>query len=262
MREGVMNEEMAKALRAPFNDALVSKLPKITCGNCSKSQSRNCDKHQKSKCPICQSYITSAHLHLDYVGHAETTDRLLAVDPEWSWEPVAFSPDGLPKLDGNGGLWMRLTVGGVTRLGYGDAQGKNGPNAIKEAIGDGIRNAAMRFGVALDLWAKSDLAAVTADKETGEIAGPPLRQETPRTQAPIDAEGAGAGEPMEPVSLTPKQALWRYAQGLGWSASKMDEEFTSWSKTTELPKGASLRSASDDQVQAFLIDLRSEAQAA
>jgi hypothetical protein len=29
-----------------------------------------------------------------------------------------------------------------------------------------------------------------------------------------------------------------------------------------LPKGASLRSASDDQVQAFLIDLRSEAQAA
>lgn len=111
-------------------------------------------------------------VRLSYVGHADTTDRLLNVDPAWTWEPVAFGPDGLPAFDKAGGLWIRLTVLGVTRLGYGDAQGKTGPNAVKEAIGDGIRNAAMRFGVALDLWAKGD-------REFGEQE--PVQGNAPRT---------------------------------------------------------------------------------
>ena len=59
-------------------------------------------------------------------------------------------------VDEFGGLWIRLTVCGVTRLGYGDAGGRKGPNAIKESIGDAIRNAGMRFGLALDLWCKGD----------------------------------------------------------------------------------------------------------
>ena len=54
-------------------------------------------------------------------------------------------------------MWIRLTVCGVTRLGYGDAQGKSGGNAMKERIGDALRNAAMRFGAALDLWHKGEL---------------------------------------------------------------------------------------------------------
>ncbi len=94
---------------------------------------------------------------LDYVGHAAITDRLLTVDPEWSWAPLALDPRGLPCFDEYGGLWIRLTVLGVTRLGYGDAAGKKGPNAVKEAIGDALRNAGMRFGLALDLWHKGDL---------------------------------------------------------------------------------------------------------
>jgi hypothetical protein len=89
---------------------------------------------------------------LDYVGHAATTSRLLEVDPEWTWEPMAVGPNGEPLMT-NGGLWIRLTVCGVTRIGFGD--GKN----PKEIIGDAIRNAAMRFGVALDLWSKEDLGA-------------------------------------------------------------------------------------------------------
>ena len=88
---------------------------------------------------------------LDYVGHAAVTDRLLTVDPEWSWEPFAVSPEGLPALDRSGNLWIRLTVCGVTRIGVGDGK------SAKECIGDAIRNAAMRFGVALDLWAKENL---------------------------------------------------------------------------------------------------------
>ena len=87
------------------------------------------------------------------------TDRLLDVDPTWCWEPLSLNEAGLPATDHNGGLWIRLTVCGVTRLGYGDADGKQGGNAVKEAIGDAIRNAAMRFGAALDLWHKGDLHA-------------------------------------------------------------------------------------------------------
>jgi hypothetical protein len=95
-------------------------------------------------------------IFLDFVGHGWLTQRFLDVDPEWNWEPVAFDENGLPRLDEFGGLWIRLTLCGVTRIGYGDASGKKGPNAVKEAIGDALRNAGMRFGAALDLWCKGD----------------------------------------------------------------------------------------------------------
>lgn len=95
---------------------------------------------------------------LAYVGHAAITGRLLDVDPAWNWEPLATTVDGLPlfDLDGQGraiGLWIRLTVCGVTRLGYGSCP-PGQFDAVKVLVGDALRNAAMRFGVALDLWVK------------------------------------------------------------------------------------------------------------
>ena len=101
--------------------------------------------------------IPKGGLKLDYVGHAALTKRLLETDLEWSWEPFAIGADGLPKLDEAGGLWIRLTVCGITRNGYGDAGNSKGTQAVKEAIGDALRNAGMRFGAALDLWHKGDL---------------------------------------------------------------------------------------------------------
>lgn len=103
------------------------------------------------------SYLPKGGAKLAYVGHAALTDRLLQADPAWSWEPLACDERGLPALDEAGGLWIRLTVCGVTRLGYGDAGQKKGGDAMKERIGDALRNAAMRFGAALDLWHKGDL---------------------------------------------------------------------------------------------------------
>lgn len=96
---------------------------------------------------------------LDYVGHAAVTDRLLTVDPEWTWEPMALDAQGLPALDQAGNLWIRLTVAGVTRIGVGDGK------SMKERIGDAIRNAAMRFGVALDLWTKDELESGHAEEK-------------------------------------------------------------------------------------------------
>ena len=105
------------------------------------------------------SYLPKGGTKLAYVGHAALTHRLLDVDPLWTWEPLAFDAKGLPAIDDTGGLWIRLTVCGVTRLGYGDAGQKKGGDAMKERIGDALRNAAMRFGAALDLWHKGELHA-------------------------------------------------------------------------------------------------------
>lgn len=149
-----ITEEQQAALRAPFPPEVIGKLPRVTCKACRDSRGKVCDRHHKSRCDVCNQWISSAHIHLDYVGHADATDRLLQVDPEWTWEPVAFDQRGLPARDELGGMWIRLTVAGVTRLGYGHAGDKSGGDAIKEVIGDAIRNAAMRFGVSLDLWRK------------------------------------------------------------------------------------------------------------
>lgn len=105
------------------------------------------------------NYLPKGGVKLAYIGHAALTDRLLDVDPAWTWEPLALDDRGLPALDEVGGLWIKLTVCGVTRLGYGDAGAKKGGDAMKERIGDALRNAAMRFGAALELWHKGELHA-------------------------------------------------------------------------------------------------------
>lgn len=141
-------EQLARLqrLRVPVEAHYISRLP--------KPYSKDAPK---SKCNECGGYHGQPAVHLDYVGHAATTHMLLEADAAWSWEPLAMTPEGLPKLDSDGGLWIKLTVAGVTRLGYGDAGQKKGPDAMKERIGDAIRNAAMRFGVALELWHKGVL---------------------------------------------------------------------------------------------------------
>lgn len=143
-------------LREPFKPHQISKLPKPT-----KQQTdavRN-DFKTGIRCKLCGAWHHKDVVHLDYVGHAALTDRLLDADPNWNWEPLAFTDKGTPLRDENGGLWIKLTVCGVTRYGYGNADGKTGGDAIKELIGDALRNAAMRFGAALDLWHKGDLHA-------------------------------------------------------------------------------------------------------
>jgi hypothetical protein len=152
-----MTPEQQKALRAQFPESEIGQLPRATCKDCSKG---NCAQHKKQKCGICHAYITTAHIHLDFVGHAELTDRLLEVDPDWTWEPMGVTPDGVPVVERHGSnlvMWGRLTLCGVTRPGVGSALAAK-DDAHKELIGDFLRNAAMRFGVALDLWRKSEKA--------------------------------------------------------------------------------------------------------
>lgn len=160
-----MTPEKATALRKPFPPESVGQLPK-------------------------------GGQMLDYVGHAAVTDRLLTVDSEWSWEPMALDQYGSPMLDKEGNLWIKLTICGVTRLGVGDGK------SMKERVGDAIRNAAMRFGVALDLWAKENLvefamSANTSARKAQEaaeqdhpegVAGPLI---PPTTDKPMTARTRG-----------------------------------------------------------------------
>lgn len=85
---------------------------------------------------------------LDFVGHAAVTDRLNKIAPDWS-----YTVDTMSEL--NGKVWIRgtMTIGGVSRPEFGDGDDP------KEAIGNFIRRAAMRFGVAIDLWSREELEA-------------------------------------------------------------------------------------------------------
>lgn len=159
-------------LRAPFPAHQISMLPKPTKA---QTDAVKADFKAGIRCNLCGGWHHPKVVHLDYVGHAAITDRLLDADPSWSWEPVAFGQDGCPVIDKDGGLWIRLTVCGVTRLGYGSADGKTGGDAMKERIGDALRNSAMRFGAALDLWHKGQLHI----DDDPEPPPPPPKQEKP-----------------------------------------------------------------------------------
>lgn len=148
-----LTPEMITGLKKPFTGKQVGKLPRVWCPSC-RNPKEQCQYHGRKFCKDCNAKMPEGHLHLDYVGHAHVTERLWEVDPEWMWEPFAIGQNGLPLLDENYGLWIKLTIGGQTRIGYGHAGTKRGGDAIKEIIGDAIRNAAMRFQVALTLWKK------------------------------------------------------------------------------------------------------------
>jgi hypothetical protein len=215
-----MDNAIALKLREKFPPELVGKLPRVTCPNCADRR-KTCTEHTKSKCGVCQAYVSERHIHIDYVGHADVTARLLDTDPDWDWEPQARDIDpavlaaavatGNPQIvravlkaappkfdvddDGNRvGLWISLTVCGVTRPGYGSVPSGQ-PDTVKVLIGDAIRNAAMRFGVALDLWAKGDRADPTAENATAS-GGNAARRGGSRQQSAGDAfDNAGPAKP-------------------------------------------------------------------
>jgi hypothetical protein len=216
-------------LRTPFAAEQVGKLPRVTCPECSDRRLR-CDKHEKAKCDVCQAWVSTKHIHIDYVGHADVTSRLLDVDPEWSWDPKATEPDkdalaaavasGNPEvvkmvienappkfdLDDRGnpvGFWIRLTVGGVTRPGYGSVPSGQ-PDAVKVLIGDALRNAAMRFGVALELWAKGDRADPAAENATASAGRAEHRRNGNDRQAALNA--LDSAPPPAPQNARPAAA--------------------------------------------------------
>lgn len=177
-------EALYRALRAPFPPEMVGKLPKGTSKNGWKGVCR--PKDQGGSAPDGQDYYCGKWhalpaAHLDYVGHGAVTARLGEVDAEWQWSPRAgWDPaTGGPVFIRSGnnpvGLWIDLEVLGVTRPGFGSCP-SNQNDAEKVLIGDAIRNAAMRFGVAVEMWIKGhgdddeQIAATQVENAQGEPA--------------------------------------------------------------------------------------------
>lgn len=138
---------------------------------------------------------------LDYIGHGPVTDRLLSVDPTYTFEPlldeggrpiVVF--DGLGAGD-NIGVWGRLTILGSTIVEF--CSGKD----LLDAYSRCLCRCAMRRGVALDLWIKDDefKASATAPPSVGDERQP--------AAAPSSPVAAGAGGAALPADLSPAAGL-------------------------------------------------------
>lgn len=191
-------------LVAPFPVDQIEKLPKPVSRDdreryqCRPGTKASADDHYCGGCHV-------RSVHLDYVGHAGITSRLLEADPLWDWDFMLKGQHGEP-IYTDGGLWITLTVLGITRKGFGDAAGKSGPNATKELIGDALRNAAMRFGVATYLWSKSGAAAIL--KAGGSIDEEPKPQEArqqpeARPSGRQSRETQSAAQPPAPPAQQP-----------------------------------------------------------
>jgi len=147
--------------------------------------------------PAIVSQLDKNGVSLSYVGHAEITKILCEIDPEWSWEPAGWT-DGRPathlqhgqlkKRDGTVidvptvSLWGRLTLLGVTRVAVGSVEAHK-PDLDKELVSDFLRNAAMRFGIGLGLWAKSPGEAPRAPYKPREASEGPRTTTTSSNEA-------------------------------------------------------------------------------
>ena len=96
-------------------------------------------------------------VQLRYLSHIWVRKALQDADPDWYWEPMGYDSDGQPVIErdsqGNPvGFWIWLHLLGTKMPGYGSVEpGKR--DAVKELIGDSLRNAAMRL-IGGQLWVK------------------------------------------------------------------------------------------------------------
>lgn len=230
-------QQIAKLLelRKPFEEHQIGLLPRVTCSDCSNPR-KTCENknHVRKFCSECRAMVSPKHIHIDFVGHANVTKRLLEVDPLWTWEPLERDVDpqvyaaalasgnletvklvlesAPPKFDldsfGNPvGLWIKLTACGKTRLGYGSVP-SNQHDAVKVLIGDAIRNAAQRFGVAIDQWVTGEREKPESENavhDPGQRAMP-AKQRAADAAVVVDAEWVAEFEnrlgqaPLEQVS--------------------------------------------------------------
>jgi hypothetical protein len=196
-----------KKLREPFPADWISKLPKPTKR-----------ENPKGKCIVCGGWHGLPAVHIDYVGHADLTARLLDVDPLWNWKPLALTPEGLPLVSvvsGTASMWIELTVCGMTRLGVGTAPA-NKEDVLKELVGDALRNSAMRFGAALDLWSKTERSDTTTAHEAPEPVRtarrtPPVKppEPTPALEPDPRFDVSGSPEAITKPQLTKMHILFK-----------------------------------------------------
>jgi hypothetical protein len=135
-----------------------------------------------------------------YVSHGSVTKRLNAVCPGWSSRVVetytSVNPAGQLAC---AGVLLELTVPGVgSRQEFGTAnQPRSFGDDAKNAASDALKRAAMRFGVALDLWEDMD--------EADEDAHPAPPRPAPPRPAPAATRHASGRS----TASTARPPRWR-----------------------------------------------------
>lgn len=127
---------------------------------------------------------------MSYISHGLITERLNEADPDWVSEVIeVFTYTDAQGVLHCAGVTLSLTVGGITRQ---EAGGPQRPtifaDEIKNALSDALKRAAMRFGVALEMWeelidAEYDEDVTLAEQEPVQRHAQPQRQQQARTEA-------------------------------------------------------------------------------
>ena len=142
--------------------------------------------------------LPKAGMQLKYLSHVWVSRAFTEVDPCWWWEPMGVDEQGQPVIerDSNGhpvGLWIRLHLCGTVIPGYGSVEpGKR--DAIKELIGDALRNAGMRRGCAGALWTKEKPSKAKAKAKEPLPAAVERNLEHLREQVDQPEDVAAAGK--------------------------------------------------------------------
>jgi len=140
--------------------------------------------------------LPKAGMQLRYLSHVWVSRAFSEIDPEWTWAPMSYDDAGQPVLerDSQGqpvGMWITLTICGTTIPGYGSVDpGKR--DAIKELIGDALRNAGMRRGVAGSLWTKEKPSKKAPRKKEPLPAA--VERNLEHLRAQVDPPESGAGK--------------------------------------------------------------------
>ena len=150
-------------------------------------------------------------INLAYVSHADITKILIEIDPNWNWQPVAWD-NGRPAIhveNGTATMWATLTLLGKSLLGVGSVRADK-QDLDKELVGDFLRNASMRFGIALSLWSKQDWSDNTTIVRTPEvkrsIQNHPASQLDDREITPAEVAEIFGGAVVTEAVITPIKA--------------------------------------------------------
>ena len=150
-------------------------------------------------------------INLAYVSHADITKILIEIDPNWNWQPVAWD-NGRPAIhveNGTATMWATLTLLGKSLLGVGSVRADK-QDLDKELVGDFLRNASMRFGIALSLWSKQDWSDNPTIVRTPEvkhsIQNHPASQLDDREITPAEVAEIFGGAVVTEAVITPIKA--------------------------------------------------------
>lgn len=145
---------------------------------------------------------------LAYVGHADVTKMLIEIDPMWSWEPVSWIEgrpaihiheavityrNGEQKKSRIATMWGFMTVLGKQLPCVGSAPADK-EDVEKELIGDLIRNGALRFGICINLWSKSDSPSPSYTPSPQRPTQQYEKRETPAFFGGVRVRGTQHGE--------------------------------------------------------------------